>query len=621
MALERSTARAPRGTSGAALTGLRASPALRGPFGGVAACVAAVAIVTAAIWLLEPHVPVLSLGVLYVFAVLPVAVAWGWLYAVPVAVASMLAFNFFFLPPKHTLTLADSRNWLALAVYLTTAVVVGSLASRARRRADEAEQREREAALLADVAAELLRGNRLEEELARIEERTADVIGVSSVRIVLGKETGGARAHEAPHPLSVDGRPVATVYTPEREEGALRIQQQLLPALASLLAVAHERERLEREAFGAEALRRSDAIKTALIQAVSHDLRTPLATIEQALDGLESGVLALDGGGSRAAAPDDSSGAHAPQAARREPSRPLAAPGGSRRVDPGALDRGPARGAGAGGAPRFHPRTGQYPARSAGCERQRRPDPARTGERARERTQGVAPGRARPHACQRDEARAPHPRHRSGAGDPGGGARANLRAVPPRARRAAISEGRASASRSRGASPRRTAAGSGSSRGPARVRRSCSRSPPWSCPSRFRLDRPARARRRRRAAVPACAADEPPGRGVRRRDGDDRSRGRQLRRPASSRGDHPRPPAAGRAGHRRVSRAAAVDTGAHHRRLRGGRGGARRSPRSTPARTTTSPSRSRSESCSRGCARCCDGSALRPSPCSSWASS
>ena len=155
----------------------------------MAACVAAVAIVTAAIWLLEPHVPVLSLGVLYVFAVLPVAVAWGWLYAVPVAVASMLAFNFFFLPPKHTLTLADSRNWLALAVYLTTAVVVGSLASRARRRADEAEQREREAALLADVAAELLRGNRLEEELGSHRGATADVIGVSSVRIVLGKET------------------------------------------------------------------------------------------------------------------------------------------------------------------------------------------------------------------------------------------------------------------------------------------------------------------------------------------------------------------------------------------------------------------------------------------------
>ena len=258
----------------------------------MAASVAAVAIVTGAIWLLEPHVPVLSLGVLYVFAVLPIAVAWGWRYAVPVAVASMLAFNFFFLPPTHTLTLADSRNWLALAVYLTTAVVVGSLASRARRRADEAEQREREAALLADIAAELLRGTRLDEELGRIEERTADVIGVSSVRIVLGKETAARAPRGTASTLGRRPPGRDRVHTRARG-GALRVQQQLLPALASLLAVARERERLEREAFGAEALRRSDAIKTALIQAVSHDLRTPLATIEQALDGLESGVLAL----------------------------------------------------------------------------------------------------------------------------------------------------------------------------------------------------------------------------------------------------------------------------------------------------------------------------------------
>jgi two-component system sensor histidine kinase KdpD len=265
---------------------------LRRAWVGVAAGVVAVAIVSLAIAVFDEFVPVLSLGVLYVFAVLPVAVAWGTAYAVFVAVVSMLAFNFFFLSPRYTFDLADGRNWFALAVYLATAVVVGDLASRARRRAAEAEQREREAGLLADIAAELLRGTRLEEEIDRIEERTAEVIGVSSVRIVLGKQATG-HPHEAPHPLSVDGRPVGTVYTPEKEEGALRIQQQLLPALGSLLAVAQERERLEREAFDAEALRRSDAIKTALIQTVSHDLRTPLATIEQALDGLESGVLAL----------------------------------------------------------------------------------------------------------------------------------------------------------------------------------------------------------------------------------------------------------------------------------------------------------------------------------------
>ena len=68
----------------------------------------------------------------------------------------MIAFNFFFLAPVHTLTLADGRNWTALAVYVVTGVVASELAARARRRAAEAEQREREAALLADAAAELL---------------------------------------------------------------------------------------------------------------------------------------------------------------------------------------------------------------------------------------------------------------------------------------------------------------------------------------------------------------------------------------------------------------------------------------------------------------------------------
>ncbi len=124
----------------------------------------AVALVTAAIALFEPYVPVLSLGVLYIFAVLPVAVVWGLRFALFVSVASMLAFNWFFLPPRHTFTLADSENWFALAVYLATAVVVSELAARARRRAAAAEQRERESALLADLAAELLAGQKLEEE-------------------------------------------------------------------------------------------------------------------------------------------------------------------------------------------------------------------------------------------------------------------------------------------------------------------------------------------------------------------------------------------------------------------------------------------------------------------------
>jgi two-component system, OmpR family, sensor histidine kinase KdpD len=102
----------------------------------------AVAIVTGVIFALKPVAPVLSLGVLYLFAVLPVAAFWGLPYAVAVSVVSMLAFNFLFLPPTHTLRLADSENWVALAVYVVTAVSVSELAARARRRGRELRETE-----------------------------------------------------------------------------------------------------------------------------------------------------------------------------------------------------------------------------------------------------------------------------------------------------------------------------------------------------------------------------------------------------------------------------------------------------------------------------------------------
>src|SRR3954468_20633254 len=105
---------------------------------------AAVTLATLLVWSLTSIAPTLSLGVLYVFAVLPVAVVWGIRWALAVAVASMLAFNFFFLPPAHTLRLSDSTEWFALAAYSVTAIVVSELATRARRRAVDAEQRERE---------------------------------------------------------------------------------------------------------------------------------------------------------------------------------------------------------------------------------------------------------------------------------------------------------------------------------------------------------------------------------------------------------------------------------------------------------------------------------------------
>jgi two-component system sensor histidine kinase KdpD len=203
------------------------SPRLRIYATATLASVAAVAVVTAVIALFERWVPVLSLGVLYIFAVLPIAVFWGLGFALAVSVASMLAFNWFFLAPRHTFTISDPKNWFALVVYTGTAVVVSELAARARRRAEAAERRERESALLARLATDLLRGR----PPAEMEKQAALELG------------GGERS------------------------------RRFRPALEALLAVAADRERLEGEALEAEALRRSDQIKTALLRAVSHDLR------------------------------------------------------------------------------------------------------------------------------------------------------------------------------------------------------------------------------------------------------------------------------------------------------------------------------------------------------------
>lgn len=201
----------------------------------LAGSLAAVAIATGLVYALRPIAPALSLGVLYTLAVLATAVLFGLGYAIAVAIVSMLTFNFLFLPPVHTFRLEDGRNWTALAVYLVTAVVASELATAARRRAVLAEQREREAELLSDAAATLLQ----EEPLDEIQERARHVFA--------------------------DGDPVA--------------QERFDAAMASLLAVSE--------------VRRSDAIKTVILQTVSHDFRTPLATMQAAVGGLEDPELEL----------------------------------------------------------------------------------------------------------------------------------------------------------------------------------------------------------------------------------------------------------------------------------------------------------------------------------------
>jgi two-component system sensor histidine kinase KdpD len=252
---------------------------------GLAASAALVAAVTFAIWLLKDHVPVLGLSVLYLFAVLPVAIFWGLVLSVPVSIASMLAFNFFFLPPTHTFTLEDSSDWFALGVFLVTAVVVSDLAARSRRRATES-------TLLAEISASLLERGELREELDRIAGDAAHALQVEKARIVVGSRAPAVAGAEL-HPLLAGGRRVGTIYLEHPRAGSAAARRRLLPALASLLGVAIDRELLAQEALDAEALRRSDAMKTAVLRAVSHDLRTPLMAILTAASALAQESLDL----------------------------------------------------------------------------------------------------------------------------------------------------------------------------------------------------------------------------------------------------------------------------------------------------------------------------------------
>jgi two-component system, OmpR family, sensor histidine kinase KdpD len=254
-------------------------------FVGIPAAAGAVAVVSALVALLEPHVPVLSLGVLYVFAVLPVAVLWGTPLALAVSVASMLAFNWFFLPPKHTFQLRDGANWAALAVYCVTGVVVGLLAARARRRSADAEQRRREAHVLAEAAADLLRGTPEERALERLAEPLAGALRVDALRLVPGAQ--GPDAGETAVPVTAGSKTVATLLVDEALEVDAHAAARLLPALGALFAV-------EADALETEALRRSDALKTALLRSVSHDLRSPLTAILASAGALANDDLRID---------------------------------------------------------------------------------------------------------------------------------------------------------------------------------------------------------------------------------------------------------------------------------------------------------------------------------------
>lgn len=256
---------------------------------GVITAVIAVALCTLLIYPLKHVAPVSSLAVVYLPAVLGVAVTWGAWLGVPTAVLSALAFDYFHVPPLDTLSARHASYWtVALIVFLLLSVLAAAVAEITRARARDAEERRVEADLAAEMARLLLRGGSLAEDLPTAAARLAQALGLNSAAIEMHAVEGDERT--IAFPLREGTRRLGTLLVgADASEGSLRrLQERVVPSLESLLSAALEREGLLGGVVETAALRRADTVKTALLRAVSHDLRSPLTAIAAAGDAVAS---------------------------------------------------------------------------------------------------------------------------------------------------------------------------------------------------------------------------------------------------------------------------------------------------------------------------------------------
>ena len=253
------------------------------PLVGAIVAAGSIALTTLLLYPLREIAPAVSLGVVYLLAVLLVSTLYGLELGLATSVAAAAAFNFFHIPPTGQFTIADAENWVALVVFLVAAAVVSTLSGQARARAQEAEDRRREADLAAELARLLLGTPEPRGVLAPAAKRIADALRIDSAAVVLEPVESDER--HAAVPLGTIG----TLVVPAAAADVAR--ERVAPALEALLAAALEREALTREVVETDALRRSDEIKTAVLRSVSHDLRSPLTAIVAAGEALSSASL------------------------------------------------------------------------------------------------------------------------------------------------------------------------------------------------------------------------------------------------------------------------------------------------------------------------------------------
>jgi two-component system, OmpR family, sensor histidine kinase KdpD len=258
---------------------------------GALVALGAVALCTLIIYPLKDVAPVVSLGVVYLPAVLVVSVTWGAWLGVGTAVVSAGAFNFFHLPPVGQFTIRDSSNWVALVAFLVVAALASSVAEVTRARARDAEARRREADLAAEMARLLLRGDDLGEALPTAAARLAQTLELSSAAIEMETVEGDERRVAFPLREGTTRLGTLLVGADTSEASLRRLQERVVPALEALLSAALEREGLLGGVVETAALRRADTVKTALLRAVSHDLRSPLTAISAAGEAVGSPSL------------------------------------------------------------------------------------------------------------------------------------------------------------------------------------------------------------------------------------------------------------------------------------------------------------------------------------------
>jgi two-component system, OmpR family, sensor histidine kinase KdpD len=247
---------------------------------GALETVLAVAVATALVAALQHAAPAGALFVLYMPAVLVVAIRRGQLAAFATVLVSALVVNYLFIAPRHQLRIAHSRDVVELIVLMLTASVVGRLAAVSRARAAEAEARaavaaarEREAELLADVAAAIAEGR-----------------GTGSLLRPLGLRLGIESA-----PAPADGERAVALRSRLRGmwlyvRGEELEVDRLVEPLSRLIDVAVERDRVAAQSAEATAIRRGQELQRALLHAVSHDLRSPLTAIATAGSALRGDV-------------------------------------------------------------------------------------------------------------------------------------------------------------------------------------------------------------------------------------------------------------------------------------------------------------------------------------------